>query len=92
MKIIKRICNKQKKEKKEKLKIYVVILPGVPAGLLFLLLVTPFSREANASEEEDGAAEEAVLSNMDGFCCFLVTIWWGWLQIQSLPVQLVRLE
>jgi hypothetical protein len=43
------------------------LLPGVPAGLLFLLLVRPFSREANASEDEDGAAEEAVLSNMDGF-------------------------
>lgn len=36
----------------------VCILPGVPAGLLFLLLlVTPFSK----ASEEDGAADEAVL-------------------------------
>lgn len=57
----------------------------MPAGLLFLLLVSPFSRERNASEEEEGGAEEAVLSNMDGFGCFLEAIWWGWIQIQSLP-------
>ena len=50
----------------------------MPAGLLFLLLVTPFSREANASEEDDGAPEEALLSNMDGifgaFCDYMVGI------------------
>ena len=45
-------------------------LPGVPAGLLFLLFVmtTPFSEEVKASEEDDGPVEEAVvvlLSNID---------------------------
>jgi hypothetical protein len=58
--------------------IYFSYLPGVPAGLLFLLLETPFSKEANASEEEDGAPEEALLSNMDGifgaFCDYMVGI------------------
>lgn len=45
------------------------LLPGVPAGLLFLLLLsTPFSDNAKAAiSEEDGAPEEeAVLSNMGG--------------------------
>lgn len=48
---------------------------GVPAGLLFLLLLaTPFSDNAKAASEEDGAPElEALLllSNMGGkFLCF----------------------
>lgn len=46
----------------------MAFLPGVPAGLLFLLLQTPFSKEVNASEEEDGAVEAAaVFSNMGEF-------------------------
>ena len=39
-------------------------LPGVPAGLLFLLLEIPFSTVTKASEEH-GAPEEALCSNMD---------------------------
>lgn len=38
----------------------------MPAGLLFLLLATPFSDNAKAASEEDGAPEEALLSNMGG--------------------------
>lgn len=44
---------------------------GVPAGLLFLLLLaTPFSDNAKAASEEDGAPElealQLLLSNMGG--------------------------
>lgn len=85
----------------------VCILPGVPAGLLFLLLlVTPFSK----ASEEDGAADEAVLllSSMGlREREFFVGIFSGLYCLgrkllthtkkknkknQSLPVQLVKLE
>lgn len=45
----------------------------MPAGLLFLLLATPFSDNAKAASEEDGAPEEALLllSSMGGILCVL---------------------
>lgn len=50
---------------------------GVPAGFLFLLLVTPLSKEVvKGSEEGDGAVEVVVLSSMDeDFVWDLVAIW-----------------
>ena len=45
------------------------MLPGVPAGLLFRLLVitTPLlSEEVKASEEQDGPFEAVLLSSIDG--------------------------
>ena len=49
-------------------------VPGVPAGFLFLLLVTPLSKEVvKGSEEGDGAVEVVVLSSMDED---FVGIWW----------------
>lgn len=54
----------KKKKRREVVKGYI---PGVPAGLLFLLLETPeFSAELlKASEEEEGpTGEEQELSNM----------------------------
>jgi hypothetical protein len=52
-------------------------IPGVPAGFLFLLLVTPLSKEVvKGSEEGDGAVEVVVLSSMDeDFVWDLVAIW-----------------
>ena len=50
----------------------------MPAGFLFLLSVTPFSKEVvKGSEEGDGAVEVVVLSSMDeDFVWDLVAIWW----------------
>jgi hypothetical protein len=40
-------------------------IPGVPAGRLFLLLLLPFSKQENGSEE--GSEEEELLPNMGEF-------------------------
>lgn len=64
--------NKKERKSKGLVKagMHTVLLPGVPAGLLFLLPVTPFSWEAKASEEDGAPQEAAALSSMSGLCAF----------------------
>ena len=46
-----------------------VLLPGVPAGFLFLLLASPLSKElVKGSEEGEVAVEVVMLSSMGDRC------------------------
>lgn len=60
-KISKVIIEKKKNWKSQ------ILSPGVPAGLLFLLLLFPFSKQANSSEEGILGDELLLFPNMGNF-------------------------
>lgn len=67
------------------------MVPGVPAGFLFLLLATPLSKAGKGSEEGDGRLE-VVLSSIDGLWGFggLYVVIDEVKEINLYPVQVVK--